>query len=203
MKKAIIFDLDGTLWDTSNEVQNVWNQVAKKYNLKIKDNQIKEIMGLTKNEIINYLFSNNIEVGNKFITECQESENEYLSKNGGNIYKNTLLTIKKLYNKFDLFIVSNCQFGYIEAFLKYYNLEQYFKDFESSGNTGYDKGKNIKIILQRNNLKEATYIGDTEKDYEASKNNALEFIWAKYGFGICTRYDICINDIAELLDILK
>ena len=89
MKKAIIFDLDGTLWDTTLQVEKVWNDIAKNYNIDIKNNQIKYIMGLTKSEIIQHFFDDNIQFGEEFITECQRKENEYLSKYGSNIYKNT------------------------------------------------------------------------------------------------------------------
>lgn len=201
MKNAIIFDLDGTLWDVSKEVKIIWNEVAKMYNLKVMSHQIKEIMGLTKSEIIDYFFPNDAKIGNEFITKCQKSENEYLLKNGGHIYKNTIETIKKLYEKFDLYIVSNCQSGYIEAFLQYYHLEKYFKDFECAENTAQDKAYNIELILQRNHIQNALYVGDTEKDYLASIKNNLKFVWASYGFGICTHYDIRINDISELLEI--
>ena len=56
MKKSIIFDLDGTLWDTTVQVNEVWNKTAKKYNLEINSEQIKDIMGMTKEEIINFIF---------------------------------------------------------------------------------------------------------------------------------------------------
>lgn len=198
MKRAIIFDLDGTLWDTTEQVELVWNGILKEYNKEFNHDQIKKIMGLTKEEICEYLFYNNLEFGNKFITECQKRENEYISKYGGNIYSNTIKTIKKLYKKYDLFIVSNCQTGYIEVFLEYYKLKKYFKDYESSGNTGKDKEFNIKMILEKNNIKNAVYIGDTKKDYIASKNNNLKFVWAKYGFGTCDCYDEYINNILDL-----
>ena len=134
--EAIIFDLDGTLWDTSREIEQVWKRVAKNYNIKVNKKKIKQIMGFTKDEIIKYLFEGNVNEGNEFITMCQNQENEYLRENGGHIYKNTINTIKYLSNKYDLYIVSNCQSGYIEAFLCHYSMEKYFKDYECSGNTG-------------------------------------------------------------------
>ena len=118
LDKAIIFDLDGTLWDTSIEIEQVWKEVAENYNIKINQEKIKQIMGFTKDEIIEYLFKGNSEEGNEFITKCQENQNKYLKKNGGHIYKNTIKTIKDLSNNYNLYIVSNCQSGYIEAFLE-------------------------------------------------------------------------------------
>lgn len=200
-KKQIIFDLDGTLWDTTKEVEFVWSEIAKKYNLEIKKEQINEIMGLTKEEIIEYFFNDNIELGNKFITECQEQENKYLLKNGGNIYENTIQTIKSLYENYELYIVSNCQAGYIESFLDYYDLRRYFRDFESSGNTGKEKEENIKLIMERNNIIDSVYVGDTQKDFKASLVNNIKFIWAKYGFGKCENATQIIEDISDLINV--
>ena len=201
MKEAIIFDLDGTLWNTSKEIEQVWKAVAQNYNIKVNEDTIKEIMGYTKNEIIEYLFKGNNNEGNEFITKCQEKENEYLMKNGGHIYKNTLETIKKLSLKYDLYIVSNCQSGYIEAFLKYYDIKKYFRDYECSGNTGLNKEKNIKMVLERNNILKSVYVGDTEKDSESAKKNGLPFIWAEYGFGKCDKFHKKIKDICELINL--
>lgn len=200
MEKAIIFDLDGTLWDSTKEVEIVWNEMAKNYNLKIKENQIKNIMGLTKNEIIEHFFDNNWDLGSQFMTKCQEKENEYLSKFGGSIYKNTIETIKKLSKRYKLYIVSNCQAGYIETFLDYYNLREYFKDYQCSGNTGKSKTDNIRLLMRRNHIIDAIYVGDTKKDYQAAADNNIKFIWAKYGFGYCECYNSNIGDISELCD---
>ena len=169
----------------------------------IKNNQIKYIRGLTKSEIMQYFFDDNIQFGEEFITECQSKENEYLSKYGSKIYENTINTIKILYENYNLYIVSNCQAGYIEAFLNYYNLKRYFKDYESSGNTGKDKEFNIKEILERNDIKDAIYVGDTKKDYLASKSNNIKFIWAKYGFRIIDCNDDYIEDITNLVEKLE
>lgn len=201
LDKAIIFDLDGTLWDTSREIKQVWKHVAKNYNIKINNEKIKKIMGLTKDEIIEYLFKGNVKEGNEFITRCQNQENEYLRENGGHIYKNTINTIKDLSNKYDIYIVSNCQSGYIEAFLNHYSIEKYFKDYECSGNTGLNKYENIKIVVERNNILKAIYVGDTIKDYESANKNKLRFIWTEYGFGKCDKYYKKIKDIGELINM--
>lgn len=201
MKETIIFDLDGTLWNTSEELEQIWKNVAQNYDIKVNEDTIKKIMGFTKNEIIEYLFKGNNKEGNEFITKCQENENKYLIKNGGHIYKNTLETIKKLSLDYDLYIVSNCQSGYIEAFLKYYNIEKYFRDYECSGNTGLSKDENIKIVLERNNILKAVYVGDTVKDFESANKNKLPFIWAEYGFGKCDKFYKKINDICELINL--
>ena len=131
----------------------------------------------------------------------KEKENDYLKENGGNIYKNTIKTIKKLVNKYDLYIVSNCQAGYIESFIEHYSLQEFFKDFECSGNTGMTKYENINSVLKRNNILKAIYVGDTQKDYESAIKNELPFIWAEYGFGNCDKYYKKIKDISELLNI--
>ncbi len=201
MKNSILFDLDGTLWDTTVEVEKIWNKIAMEYGLNISKEQIKNIMGLTKREIIEYLFKGNNKDGNEFITKCQEKENDYLKENGGHIYKNTIKTIKKLVNKYDLYIVSNCQAGYIESFMEHYSLQEFFKDFECSGNTGMTKYENINSVLKRNNILKAIYVGDTQKDYESAIKNELPFIWAEYGFGNCDKYYKKIKDISELLNI--
>lgn len=203
MKKTIIFDLDGTLWDSSKQIKIVWNKIAKKYGLTIDDNEITKIMGLTKEEIVEYLFPNDKEKGEKFITECQREEVQYLSKYGGDIYKNTISTIEELSKNYELYIVSNCQTGYIEAFLNYYQLKKYFKDYECSGNTLKDKSFNIKAVMERNKILRTIYVGDTNKDYIATVKSNNKFIWAKYGFGICEEYDYAIKDIKELIQYLK
>lgn len=198
MSKAIIFDLDGTLWDSSKEIQRVWKKEAELSNIEINDIKIQDILGLTKNEIVKYLFKSKSEEGENFISNCQKKENLYLLKNGGHIYKNTINTIINLYNNYDLYIISNCQSGYIESFLKHYSLEKYFKDYECSGNTGLSKEKNIEIIIKRNQITKSIYVGDTNKDYKAAKENNIPFIWAEYGFGTCDKYYKKIRDINEL-----
>ena len=108
-------------------------------------------------------------------------------------------TLKAL--PYPLFIVSNCQSGYIETFLECCGLGKYFKDFECSGNTGNPKGENILEIIRRNEIKNAVYVGDTQGDCNASQVAGIPFIFAEYGFGNADRFDRKIKNIKELAEI--
>lgn len=200
----IIFDLDGTLWDSSGTILKAWESIFKKEMISITQDEVKHILGLTNEEIINWLFLNkNI---NKLKAEnilciCQKEEINQILKSGGMLFSNVKETLQELsiYNK--LYIVSNCQKGYIEAFLSYYKLNEYFIDFESAGNTGNNKADNIKLLMKRNELNDAIYVGDTIGDYNASTENKIPFVYAKYGFGKVDNSTYKINKIEELIKL--
>ncbi|MEG2060205.1 MAG: HAD hydrolase-like protein, partial [Lachnospiraceae bacterium] len=153
---SIIFDLDGTLWDSTEQVVKAWNQVISKHNEVIKGitpQDIKGVMGLQIKEIGKKFFPYlDEEVQMKVMDECCKTECELLRIHGGSLYEKLEETLKVLTESYKLFIVSNCACGYIEAFLEAHNLEKYFIDFENPGRTGLSKGENIKIIIERNNL---------------------------------------------------
>jgi len=108
--------------------------------------------------------------------------------------------LKKSYT---LYIVSNCQDGYIQAFLNYHKMWDYFEDFECSGKTGRFKGENIKLIIDRNNLDKAIYVGDTQGDLNAANFALIPFVYASYGFGVIDRDAISINGFSEIEIVVK
>ena len=88
------------------------------------------------------------------LEKCCDWENEYLRRNGGKLFPKLEDTLKKLKEQYHLYIVSNCQSGYIEAFLDYYNFGQYFEDIECYGNNEKSKGDNIRLVMERNGLEQ-------------------------------------------------
>lgn len=120
---GIIFDLDGTLWDSTKEVSKTWTSIVSKYNLKRKEVSIEDLkpcMGKLLDEIAEILFPGiESKVQMKIINECCEYENEYLSKHGATLYDKLEETLRELYKNHKLFIVSNCGNGYIESFLNH------------------------------------------------------------------------------------
>ncbi len=200
---AIIFDVDGTLWDSCQAVANAWNTVFDRYKelngKKVTAEEAKSFMGKTSEEIFTALLPDIEEQKRIAITEeCGKQEEVEISKNGGKLFDNLEKTLQILSQKYDLYIVSNCQAGYIEAFFDYHKLGHYFKDYENSGRTGKPKGENIKLIMQRNNIKKAFYIGDTQGDYNATKIANIPFLYAKYGFGTIDTEVPFIENIEQL-----
>ena len=202
---SIIFDLDGTIWDPIDTVLSAWNNVIRKSNLIRSEFTRKDFegtMGLQMNEISRKLFPdlNDTERQN-IVNELCEVEQSLLEKNGGALFHNVENVLKELSQKYKLYIVSNCQDGYIEAFYKSHRLEKYFLDFENPGRTGLSKGENINLVIERNNLSSPVYVGDTQGDLVAARFAKIPFIYAEYGFGQVSEYDMKIKSFEELLRV--
>ncbi len=205
MKKGIIFDMDGTLWDSSSGVADSWTEVvSKEYDpeLVITREKIQSVMGLPMDKLAEAVFPD-LEYDKRMLLldHCCAAENSYLEKNGGILYPDVETTLIKLKEKYHLYIVSNCQSGYIEAFLSYYDFEKYFDDIECYGNNNLIKGDNIKLIVYRNNLDRAVYVGDIEGDYISSVEAGIEFIHAAYGFGNVEESVPRISKFSELQEV--
>ncbi|AST91900.1 HAD family hydrolase [Sutcliffiella cohnii] len=198
---SIIFDLDGTLWDSSKTVLTAWNEILRKKDgineLTVED--LQGTMGLQMHEIGKKLFpSLDDQAREQLLQECGDLENVYLENSGGILYDSVEETLEALSEKYKLYIVSNCQEGYIETFYKYHQLEKYFLDFENPGRTGLSKGENIKLVIERNSLSNPVYVGDTEGDLKAARYAGIPFVYATYGFGKVEDYDFAITSFAEL-----
>ena len=187
MKTGLIFDMDGTLWDSSENVAVSWTEKMHELGYNRPDitrEDIMNVMGLTMDRIADKIFGDlPKDERMELLDTCCQYENEYLRKNGGVLYPDLEKTLLRLKEKYRLYIVSNCQKGYIEAFLDYFGFWKYFDDIECYGNNLKEKGDNIALLAKRNSLERAFYIGDIQGDYDATMKAGLEFIHAAYGFG--------------------
>ena len=164
---------------------------------------MKSVMGLVIHDIALRFFPYLEEENRlKISRHCCENECKYLEKQGAILYDGLEETLKELVKRYKLFIVSNCQCGYIESFFKSHKLNEYFTDYENPGRTGLTKGENIKLIIERNNLINPVYVGDTEGDLKASRFSGISFIYARYGFGEVKEYDYVIDNFDELLKLV-
>lgn len=204
---SIIFDLDGTLWDSTATVASAWSTAGEKTDFvkaPVSREDVQSICGLPYDVIYKQLFPDLDDTQRSTLMQlCAKEELIQLKESGGQLYDGLEDTLKYLRGKYRLFIVSNCQSGYIEAFMEYHQLQQYFDDIDCFGNANRSKADNIKDIIRRNDLQSAAYIGDTQGDFNASRSSNVPFIFAAYGFGqIDGRPDAQIERITDLTRML-
>ena len=200
-KDAILFDLDGTLWEVTDATYNSVNEVAKNHNLQeVTKETIEGVFGLNRIEAAKKYFPYlETEESIKLLDEISTVNIKNLKEHGGNVYQNVEEVLRELKKNYKLFIVSNTGHSeYIEAFLSTSNLKKYFKDYVAASELNMSKADAIKKVINDYNIKNYVYIGDTQKDLEATKVADVPFIQAKYGFGEDLKTDFYIDSIEEL-----
>ena len=207
MKKGIIFDLDGTLWDSCAGIAAAWDEYMRLYEpdwyakgVRVREETVRAACGKTMDIFTAMLLHQLPESEQKRLYEpCCSYEVEYLKQHGGNVYPDVIETLKELSKTIPLYIVSNCQEGYIQAFVSWAGLEDVILDTEDYGTTGKMKAENIRLLMERNHLEEAVYVGDTQGDYESAKAAGVPFIFAAYGFGEVDAEVPVLKSIRDLL----
>ena len=204
--ESLIFDIDGTLWDSRA-------LVAEGYNLQLKDEglehlfvnaqQLKALFGKVMTEIADVIFAE-IPLPERYalMERCMARENRYLQENPCAIgYPGVKETLIRLAESHRLLIVSNSQRGYPELCIRKLGLGSCITACLCFGDTGTSKGKTIRTLMQRHNIRSCVYIGDTQGDYEATLEAGIPFIWASYGFGVPEGYGAKIERISDLLTL--
>lgn len=202
MKKAIFFDLDGTLWDAISPIKDSYNLTFKKMNInhKFSYEEVKSFMGLTPLETVKLIFKDEIsdKEGLDIFKKMVQEEIIYLKDRPGVLYEDEESVLSSLSKKYPLYIISNSDKGYIENYLNYFHFNTYFKGHLCAGDTLLDKYENILKVKNENNFDNVIYVGDTNKDYLESKKAGVDFIHASYGFGKIEEKVNSINSIKDL-----
>ena len=202
---GIIFDVDGTLWDSTKPIAKVWTRAVQEHtnlDIQVSTDDLRKLFGKTMTEIASALFpSLPAEKQEQVMNACYAYENEYLESHPGVLYEGVVETFHALSQKNNLYIVSNCQCGYIELFIKAAGLEHCVKDHLCFGETNVSKGRTIRLLMERNHLKHVVYVGDTKGDADACREAQIPFIFAEYGFGDVPDAKYRIENFSELCEM--
>ena len=206
---VLLLDVDGTLWDSTSIVAKAWNKAARETgfeDLNVEPDVLKGLFGKTMDEIAYALVPGaSKEKRDELMDRCVIYEQQALEEDPCRIcYPGVIDTIKYLSERLPLAIVSNCQSGYIELFMKKTGLtSREIHDKECFGDTGNGKTSNILSVMERNGYKKAYYVGDTEGDRIAVREAGIGFISADYGFGDPSEADIRIDRFDRLREIIE
>lgn len=104
---SIIFDVDGTLWDSADSVAAAWNLAIKKFSsldITLDREILGSVFGKTMTDIGDILFPSLSETEkDSLLSACCELENNYLKNHPGIIYEGVADTIEKLSKKIPSF----------------------------------------------------------------------------------------------------
>lgn len=200
---AIMFDVDGTLWDSTEVVAESWNRALKDtgHSLTVDAKRLKGLFGLPMADIFKDIIPEATrEEFEQFEDLCNRYEEEQLEAEPGYIYEGIVDAIRVLSEKYKLFIISNCQSGYIEIVMKHLGIEEYITDYTCPGDSGLLKAANIRMMAQKHELKYPVYVGDTRMDEIACNDADVPIVFASYGFG---KTEAPIAEISSPKDLLK
>ena len=178
--ESLIFDIDGTLWDSREVVAEGYNiqlEAEGLSHLFVNAETLRPLFGKVMTEIADILFTSIPEDRRYDLMErCMETENRHLfTSNRDMSYPNVTETIAQLSKKHRLFIVSNSQCGYPEVCIDKLGIAPYI--------TGH------------------MCFGDTQGDYEATVEARIPFIWCTFGFGTPDDYAAKVDKFEDLLNL--
>ena len=204
--ESLIFDIDGTLWDSRALVAEGYNIQLHREGLDhlfVTAEDLKPLFGKVMTEIADHIFAP-IPVPERYdlLERCMATENAHLHESDCDIgFPGVKETLEKLAENHRLFIVSNSQCGYPELCVRKMGLEKLIRGHLCFGDTGTTKGQTILRLMREHHIENAAYIGDTQGDLEACQEAGIPFVFCGYGFGDPTCWDARIEKFEELLEL--
>lgn len=204
---AVIFDIDGTITNSTNAIIASWNRhlSSLEYPHVLLDEKLAgSLMGKTMDDwAMAVLPELPISVSRAITETMEQKENEEIRTNGTDLYPDVKEVFEQLSKEYDLFILSNCGRGYIEAVMAYAGIEEYVKDHLCYGDNLLDKPDNLKKMIKDHDLKHPVYVGDTARDEECCKIADVPFIFVSWGFGDVPDAEYRADSMKELPDVIR
>ncbi|HDR7648292.1 HAD family hydrolase [Bacillus mycoides] len=214
MLQALIFDMDGTLFQTDKILElslddtfdhlrslQLWNTITP-------IDKYREIMGVPLPKVWEALLPNHSnEVREQTDAYFLERLIENIKRGNGALYPN----VKEVFslikeNNCSVYIASNGLTEYLQAIVSYYDLDQWVTETISIEQIhSLNKGDLVKSILMKYDIKEAAVVGDRLSDINAAKDNGLIAIGCNFDFAQedeLAHADLVIDDLMELKGIL-
>ena len=213
MSKAIIFDMDGTLFQTNLILEPALEEtfdVLRKENLwdtKTPLEQYREIMGVPLPVVWETLCPNHsLEIREKSNEIFHKKLIELIKAQKGALYVDVERTLNELSKRHLLFITSNGQIEYLQAIVETYNLDRFIQHTYSiqlmkSGN----KSDLVKMVKKEKQLGEGYVVGDRSSDITAAKDNDLIAIGVNFDFAQedeLKQADFVVNNFKEILELV-
>ncbi|WP_075617850.1 HAD hydrolase-like protein [Paenisporosarcina indica] len=212
MKKAIIFDMDGTLFQTNLILEHALVSTfdeLRKFDLWSEETPIekyREIMGVPLPVVWETLCpSHSLEIRERSNEFFHKQLIELIRSHKGALYPNAEKVLEALSKKYTLYIASNGQVEYLQAIVEIYGLGRFIENtYSIQLITSGHKSDLAKMIIQENNIQNGAVVGDRSSDINAAKDNNLLAVGVNFDFAQASELknaDIVINDLNALLNL--
>jgi phosphoglycolate phosphatase len=203
--KAFIFDLDGTITDSSEGIFNSFNYALKKVGMEniTKEDTLKYIGPPLFESFSKHLNTDDSIIVNKAVEYFRE---DYRSKGykANKLFCGIYEVLETLSKQYLLFIATTKKKDMAERVISMLDIDMFFKEIYG-GASKISKAEMLQMIMNKYNLKnnQCIMIGDTHFDFEGAKKHKIYSIGVKWGFG--TDEELLLADkVAEKPDdILK
>jgi len=202
---AIIFDIDGTLWDACPATAIGWTSGLAQLGIdrEVSSNQVRSVAGNPYEKCLDIIFPG-LRIKYPVLRETlEEYEKKAIESGGGEFYEGAIAGVRELASKAKVFLVSNCQVWYLDLFLKFSGLKPVLSGFDCNGMSGQPKNEMLARMKSNYSLHNPAYIGDTAGDETAAKLAGMEFVHASWGFGKPGGNIKVVKSFEELLDYLR
>ncbi|WP_042224409.1 HAD family hydrolase [Oceanobacillus manasiensis] len=214
MSQAIIFDMDGTLFQTERILELSLDETfaylrsQNKWDTDTPIDKYREIMGAPLPKVWETLLPNH----SKKVRD--ETDSYFLSKlvdniqgGKGALYPNVVKVFSYLKdNNFSIYIASNGLVEYLKAIVNYYNLDNWVTEtFSIQRIDSLNKSDLVKSIKKKYSLANGIVVGDRISDINAAKDNDFVAIGCNFDFtqeDELSMADFIIDDLVELQAIV-
>ena len=203
MKKLIIFDLDGVIFNSKENMRVAWEQVNYKLKLNIKFEDYFHNIGMPFEEILKKLgIKKNIPLVKKIYREKSIQKFNLVK-----IYPSVKVTLEKLKKKnYQLGIITSKEKSRTSKLLKKFKIKIKFVQCPIPGFKGKPNPYLLNKLIKKTQEKKKNtyYIGDTFVDYKFAQNSKINFIFCNYGYGKINLKSVKkINKFNDLLKLVN
>jgi phosphoglycolate phosphatase len=202
---AIIFDIDGTIWNASSASAKGWNLGLESLGMyqRVTAGQMESVAGNTYEKCVDILLPGERTKRPELVKVLNQHETTVVSEDGGEFYKGAINGITQLAHSYRVFLVSNCQEWYLNLFLGFSHLAAVFTGFDCHGKSGLPKHEMLARMTRDYSLKNPLYVGDTASDETAAALVGISFIHAAWGFGKPEGKVAFANSFHDLLSYIE
>lgn len=200
---ALIFDMDGTLWDAIDTYATIWNMAFERHGIeqRITREALLSHIGTPIDDIMRR-FANEEDV-EPLLATIATLVPTALPQLGGKLYEGVQEGMARLARHYKLFMLSNCDELELPIFVRYAGIESHITDTIAYGNTRLRKAENMALLAERYHLQRPVYVGDTDGDCQEAHRSGVPFAWVSYGFGTTRDYDMRFDSFTQLVDYFE